>query len=294
MKTATEQRVSPRLRKTFSVKIAPDIAGKAIDLSRDGLKLVLPKPVSVTETQALIEVSDKEVIEAKFKVVWSEHLIKENKFAYGVCFVGLKEKELRMIYDILEKTSINQIEEFVGLSLPQHIKNECKDKQVAKKFSQQQMMEIIDFAPPFLRTDKMILFDGKKNSYCHSSSLGSGMITLRDTAGHYNDTIYLAMCGWLMASTASVHLAILFPTTAPQVIKADGVKPLLGFENDGIWKPSVKGAPFWVESEIIRKKMQLVVVKTKITFGNILYGTIEELRLVLTKKNSIWSAKEVT
>jgi len=44
---------------------------------------------------------------------------------------------------------------------------------------------------------------------------------------------------------------------------------------------------------VLKKKLQLVIVITKITFGNILYGTIEELKLILTDKKSIWAAKEV-
>ena len=122
-----------------------------------------------------------------------------------------------------------------------------------------------------------------------------GFVSTKDTAGHYNETLFLAMCGYLMASSASVHLAMLFPSTAPQVIEANGVKPLTfsDAKENQLWKPSKQGTPFFVESRILKKKMQLVVMETKVSFGTIMFGTINELKLVLTPKESIRSTKEI-
>src|SRR3989339_2170756 len=190
--------------------------------------------------------------------------------------------------------NIQQLEDFFSIKLPEHLANEYEKRQIYLNVNQQQMMQTIDFTPPFLRIDKMAIFDTIKDSWLQSKSLGMGVITTKDTSGHYNDTIFLAMCGWLMASSASVHLGFLFPLKTPQVIEANKVRPILKGSNSSIvWKPSAKGTPFWVETVVLKKKLQLVAVVTRITFGNILYGTIEELKLILTDKKSIWSAKEI-
>lgn len=111
---------------------------------------------------------------------------------------------------------------------------------IYKKLDQEEIMKQIDFTPPFLRIDKMIIFDVNKNSILDSTSLAMGKITLQDTVGHYNDTIFLAMCGLLMSSSAPIHLAVLFPSTAPEVVEANGVKA----EEKGIWKPADEGTIF--------------------------------------------------
>lgn len=192
------------------------------------------------------------------------------------------------------KTPIQDAESFFGFFLPNAIKENCKDHFVFEKFNQEQIMKVIDFTPPFLKTEKIVVLSTDRGSILETRSLGMGFVTPKDTFGHYNETIFLAMCGWFMASTASVFLAMLFPTTAPQVVEANGIKPfpLLG-EEKGLWKPSPAGTAFFVESVILKKKLQLVIMKTTIAFDNILYGTIEELKLMLTPKESIWSAKPI-
>lgn len=207
--------------------------------------------------------------------------------------MNLKPDDYKTLKNILGPIRIKQAEDFLGVKLPAHIKDNYNDTEIWKKLDKQQIMGLIDFTPPFLRIDKIIVFNQNKKTPFQSSSLGIGVVTPRDTAGHYNETIFLAMCGWLMASSASVHLAALFPSDeAPQVVEANGVKPLPSMEGKNLWKPARKGTAFFVETAIIKKKMQLVRMRTMITFGNILFGTIEELKLVLTKKEAIWSAKE--
>lgn len=190
------------------------------------------------------------------------------------------------------KTPINGAEDFFGFSLPNIIKENYRNHFVFEKFNREQIMKVIDFTPPFLKTEKIVVLSTDRGSILDTKSLGMGFVTPKDTSGHYNETIFLAMCGWLMASTASVFLAMLFPTTAPQVVEANGIKPfpLLG-EDKRLWKPASSGTVFFVESVILKKKLQLVIMKTTITFDNILYGVIEELKLMLTPKESIWSAK---
>lgn len=289
----SEKRQFPRVTANFPVRITPDFLGKTIDLSEGGLRFALQKPLLLTKAQVKIELSPEESIETEFKVVWNKHLIEKNKFVYGVCFIRLKEKDLGLLKKILERTNIEEIEGFFGIPMPEHIKNHYRHKCISDRLDQHQIMKIIDFTPPFLKIDKIIIFD-RKDSLVQTTSLGAGIVTTKDTSGHYNDTIFLAMCGMLMATSASIHLAVLFPPKAPQVIEASGVKPLLSIQNNGMWRPSNKGTSFLVETNILRKKLQLVIVKTNVTFGKILYGTIEELKLVLTQKESIHHAKEIS
>lgn len=187
--------------------------------------------------------------------------------------------------------TLNETQIFLGTKLPNHIRNMLGEEKILKKIMQKEIMKTIDFTPPFLRIEKIIVF-GDENNIIGSHSIGMGMLTQKDTAGHYNKTIYLAMCGWLMASAASVHISILYPETAPQVVKADGVMPLqLPTDKKGLWQPSSDGTVFFVETKVKNKKLQLVIAETKISFANVLYGTIRDLKLMLTPKQSILTAK---
>ena len=187
----------------------------------------------------------------------------------------------------------NEVAEFLDISFPSSVVEDNNDKSILMKLNQQKIMKIIDFTPPFLRTEKMVVFKGEIDSVLSSTSIGVGVITPDDTAGHYNKSIFLAMCGWLMASTASIHLAAFFPKSAPQVIEASGVKPLISPENSGIWKPAVNGTPYLVETCVLKKKMKIVILRTRISFGKILFGTIELLKFIITDRESIKSVKDI-
>lgn len=187
------------------------------------------------------------------------------------------------------KTTIQEAEEFFGFSLPDALRESCRNHFVFERFDQKQIMKVIDFEPPFLLVQKMAIFASDRQNILDIKSVGMGILTTNDTKGHYNDTIFLAKCGQLMASAASIYLAILFPSTAPQVIQADGVRPV----EKEIWKPAEQGTLFWVEVAVIKKKLNLVSVGTRIFFDNILYGKVDELKLFLTPKESVWSAKQL-
>ncbi|MBU0571679.1 MAG: hypothetical protein KJ995_06830 [Candidatus Omnitrophica bacterium] len=192
---------------------------------------------------------------------------------------------------IQQADRVGVIEQFFETKLPDHIKNNVNDQHILSRIDKKQIMNIVDFTPPFLRIEKMIVF-GNEEQIIGTRSIGMGIISQKDTDGHYNKTIYLAMCGWLMASSASIHLGVLYPKTAPQVVKADGVMPLqLPNNKKGLWQPSFDGTAFFVETQIKNKKLQLAIAETKISFGDILYGTIEDLKLVLTPKQSILATK---
>lgn len=125
----------------------------------------------------------------------------------------------------LIKAPIQDAENFFGFSFPDAMKESYRNHFVFEKFNQEQIMKVIDFTPPFLKTEKIAVLSTDRGSILNTRSVGMGFVTPKDTFGHYNETIFLAMCGWLMASTASVFLAMLFPTTAPQVVEANGIKP---------------------------------------------------------------------
>ncbi|MDP3042319.1 MAG: PilZ domain-containing protein [Candidatus Omnitrophota bacterium] len=182
--------------------------------------------------------------------------------------------------DFFKKTNTDEIERFFGVTSPEHIKKSYVNQQISKRLNQQEIMKIVDFTPPFLKIDKIMIFNADKNQIDQTFSLGMGIVTSGDTSGHYNETIFLAMCGWLMASAVSIHLAVLFPSTAPEVIEAKGIKPI----EKEMWKPPANGAIFWVETRVIKKTGQLVMLKTKISFDEIPYGVAEESKAILLQK----------
>jgi len=186
--------------------------------------------------------------------------------------------------------SLPSIEEFFGFYLPECLKRACKKTYLFEKYDQKQLTEIIDFIPPFLRVEKMVVFGPDKKNILQSRSIATGILTLEDVKGHYNDTIFLAMYGLLMASSASVYLATLFPSTAPQVVEVDRIKPS---RDRVLWKPSVGGSRFFVETCIIKKKLQLVLADTRLISGEVFMGEVSRLKLILAPKDHIWEAKKL-
>lgn len=273
---------------------SPSLAGQTTDISESGLGVVLKEKLMLPSNVKfhIDSTTSCPPIQAEAEVLWSDSdlFIKEEKTRYGLRFSNLKDATA--LRELLDRVSLHHIEKFFGFALPEHIKVTCKNNYVFERFDQKQIMGVIDFAPPFLKIQKMAVLSRDRRSILQTKSLGFGIVTPQDTAGHYNETIFLAMCGRLMASAASVFLAILFPTTAPQVVEANGVRPLpLLEEAKGLWKPAPSGTTFFVESTIIKKKLQVVIMRTTISFDDILYGVIEELTLALTPKGSIWSAR---
>lgn len=175
------------------------------------------------------------------------------------------------------------LQDLFGSKLPDSLAVDYSNRKILGTYSLKQIMEIIDFTPPFLKISDMVLFAGKDESLSNSSSIATGIISPRDTKGHYNESIFLSLCGGLMASSASIHLAIIFPETAPEVIEANGVKPI----DKNIWKPAESGTRFWVESVIIKKKMNLVITYPKIYFGALPYAVVDELKLMLLDKKLV-------
>lgn len=190
----------------------------------------------------------------------------------------------------LAKATLQDAEDFFGYPLPQVIKENCRGYSVFEMFDQKQIMQVIDFEPPFLMIDKMAILGSDRQDILNIKSVGMGILTTDDTKGHYNDTIFLAKCGQLMGESASVYLAMLFAPIAPQVVEVDSIRPS---DDKTLWKPSAKGSQFFIETQIIKKKLHVVIVNVKITFGEIFMGEVEKLKLVLTPKESIWGAKEL-
>lgn len=280
--------------RTASNNLPLNLSGYTTDISEGGLGVILKERLKVSSNLKLF--IDSTIHYPQFHTeaitLWKDAdiLAKDGVIRYGLRFSETKDRDL--VRDFLNKVSLHRVENFFGFALPDHLKETCKDNYVSEKFDQTQIMKVIDFIPPFLKIQKIVVLNTDRRDILRAKSLGIGVVTPRDTTGHYNETIYLAMCGWLMASSASVFLAILFPATAPQVVETNGVKPLpLSGEMKGLWKPAPPGTIFFVESTVIKKRLQLVIMKTTITFGNIHFGIIEELKLVLTPKDSIWSAR---
>lgn len=205
------------------------------------------------------------------------------------CYERVCEKNSDILKETFKETGIEQTEEFFNRALPDYVKKNWVDKQIYKRLNQQDIMDAVDFTPPFLKIGKAVIFDVSKDSILQSTSLAMGTILPKDVMGHYNNTVFLAMCGLLMSSAASVHLAVLFPASAPEVIQAKGVRPI----ERKIWKPDDRGSTFWLETSIIKKKLHVVVMKTKISFDPMPYGMVDELKLFLIPRQLIWQAPQL-
>lgn len=295
-----EKRIYPRYPLSLPVKletkdpntkIHANGSGEFVDISLGGAGLSLDTPLEIGSHVKLWAdlYPTKPVLSTEAKVKWIQSTPTSNRFRHGLQFL---ESDADVLKEALREINIHNIESFFGIPLPDHIKKNCLDNWVSKRLNKKEIMEVIDFEPPFLKIEKAIVFDSFTNgSPTHEKGITTGVVTLEDTKGHYNDTMFLALCGWLMASSASVHLAILSPKTVPQVIEANGVRPLLSLDNKKhIWKPAPEGTRFFVETQILRQKLRLAIVTTTITFSNVLFGVVDELKLIIDPRESILNA----
>ncbi|MCX5695007.1 MAG: PilZ domain-containing protein [Candidatus Omnitrophica bacterium] len=113
-KVILEKRQYPRISANLPIKITPEFLGEVIDLSEAGLKFVLDKPLLLSKAQAKIELAADEHIKTEFKIIWSKHLVQENKFTYGVCFIRLKEKDIEILRSLALNNQIRPILEKVS------------------------------------------------------------------------------------------------------------------------------------------------------------------------------------
>lgn len=292
------RRIHPRVKVSFPVSLkiknstAPsllDIIPKTLDLSEGGLGLIARESLGInSETVLNIELAYLGIfLKAEAQVVWSRLINEQGDSCYGLRFLNVDMDSLRKVAGEVNK---QHIENFLGTAIPSYIKDNSKQTYLFEKFNPEQIRKVIDFTPPFLKIEKMVVLGFDRQNILNLKGLGTGMLTTNDTKGHYNDTIFLAQCGQLMGSAASIYLAILFPSTAPQVIEVDSIRPS---KDKTLWKPSLKGSRFFIETHILKKKMQVIIVNVRITFGEIFMGEVEKLKLILTPKDSIWGAKEL-
>ena len=182
--------------------------------------------------------------------------------------------------------NIQMIESFLGRKIPVEFKEKYKERSKFVKLNVDDIQKIVDFHPPFLRTEKLVIFG---DDPVGSSSIGIGVVLPSDVEGHYNKTIYLALAGRLMPSTATIHLAHFFPKTSPQAIEGKSIRMDKNAINNGLIQPRERGSTFYVETIVTKKKLNLVLVETHIMFGQAKFGLIENLKFVLTEKRSIYN-----
>ena len=185
------------------------------------------------------------------------------------------------------KENILKIEEFLETKLPLELRNAYSQHTNYFMLDTEAIQKVVDFSHPFLKTDKIIIFGSEING---SRSIGIGKVFPQDVLGHYNSTIYLALAGRLMPSTATIHLAYFFPETSPQAIEGVSIRMEKNAFNNGLIQPQEKGSTFYVETVVTKKKLNLVIVQTRIIFGQARFGLIENLRFVLAEKHSIYKA----
>ena len=185
---------------------------------------------------------------------------------------------------------LEDIDFFLGCKLPKVLEEKYKDSTVIAKLNISDIEHIVEFHRPFLKTDKLIIFG---DNFGNSSSIGIGYVYPEDVSGHYNNTIYLALAGKLMPSTATIHLAYFFPQSSPQAVEGNSIRMDKNAFNGGLIQPKKDGSIFFVETIIIKKKLNLILVRTNIMFGSAYFGLIEDLRFVLTEKDSIKRAVSI-
>ena len=297
---STERRMHPRAEASLPIRLevgshpsasSSNLIGETIDIGEGGLamtlrhRLMLPSVVSIY----LDSIPSCPHIEAKTEVLWSEPYLatRDKGFRYGLRFLNVDIGSLKKFIGEINR---KQVGDYLGAVIPDDTKEKIKENYIFEKFDQKQIMKVIDFKPPFLKIEKMVVLAPDGQDLICRWSVGTGILTVDDTKGHYNDTIFLAQCGWLMGSAASIFLAILFPSTSPQVVEVDRIRPST---DRTLWKPSPNGSRFFIETRILKKRLQVVIVNVKITFGDIFMGEVERLKLVLTPKDSIWEAKEL-
>lgn len=183
--------------------------------------------------------------------------------------------------------SLEKIETSLGCKLPDNLIKKYGSATIKASLNRGQIESIVDFHEPFLRTDHMLIFG---DDIVGSSSIGVGRIYPEDMVGHFNTTVYLAFAGRLMPSTATIHLAYFFPETAPQAVEGESIRMAKDAFNGGLIQPKKEGTIFYVETIVKKKKLNLVLVETNIMFGKASFGLIENLRFLLTEKNSIYKA----
>lgn len=297
-----DKRSAPRFNAVFPVHLnmqdnmPTSLSTRSMQISQNGISVISEDPLHATSSISLqLELpAPYPTLNLKAKIMWTKPY-SDDKFQSGIIFISLDDTSKNILAKLINDLSVSEIEiskqteDFFGVRLPDHLKNKYNDKPIYKKLSQQQIMDIIDFMPPFLRIDKMIVFKSNEDSILQSKSLAMGKITLKDMSGHYNNSVFLAMCGLLMASSASIHIAVLYPETSPQVVEANGVKA----EEKKVWKPADEGTYFWVETTIVKKKLNLIITKPRISFDKVPFGTVNELKIVLMQKDLIWQADQL-
>jgi hypothetical protein len=186
-----------------------------------------------------------------------------------------------------EDSNIQNVERFLGHKLPVELREKYKKHSSFVKLNKNDITKTVDFFDPFLRTEKLVIFG---DDIVGSASIGIGTVFIEDLVGHYNNTIYLAFAGRLMPSTATIHLAHFFPNTCPQAVEGKSIRMDKEAMNGGLLQPKKEGTIFYVESIVTKKKLNLVLLETNIMFGQAKFGLIENLKFVLTDKNSIYNA----
>jgi len=263
----------------LKVKNELTVNAEMFDISEKGMGVISKSYIPVS-SKIEIQIKNfhrKKHIKLKGTVVWSD---KKNRYGIKYCRVPIEQK--KRIRDFIEFSLIKDF----------YIKknNFIEDIQAINKYDMGQIQKIIPFKPPFLSIEKIVTFNSAVESNKYAESVGSGIVTKEDTKGHYNDSIYLAMCGKLMGQTASIHSAILFRDYLPQVVEVDTIKPARGSK---LWKPIEDGNYFFVNSKITKKKLNILIVNVKIFFGDIFIGEVEGLKIALLSKQILNNLKEL-
>ena len=116
-KSIEDKRKHPRVKTNLDVNISRGILGNSVDLSEGGLSFTSEEIVSSPTISLQVRFpGKKKELKTKVKLAWKRSL-DEGKSAYGVEFIGLKEKEKAVLREELIKAQLSEL--LKGIELPE-------------------------------------------------------------------------------------------------------------------------------------------------------------------------------
>ncbi len=143
-----DKRTFSRVTATFPVELevkAPlanppsHIKGETVNISKSGMELSLERSIPRFSNLAIrMDFSPRfSPVETDAQIIWSNHTVKEGRFRCGLRFIEYADDTLG---NVLREINRNQIEDFFGVSLPDHIKESHRDDWICREFKQQEIM----------------------------------------------------------------------------------------------------------------------------------------------------------
>ena len=239
------------------------------------------------------------VIRKKMRLIIAETRIWFRDYLYSIIRelkIFLTEKDsiwhAKTVPSFVEKIPdfylYNEVECFLGTAMPGRLKQRHDGLRVVETLETRQIIEKIQSSLSFLRIDKAVVLADKKGQ--RIKTVGVGVAFPEDTQGHYNSTLFLAMCGKFIGMCACIH-AVAYSSEFEKIFYVSEVNnavPLVfGDEKTGLWKPAEHGTIFFVETEYVRQTKNVVYFRGEIFFEDILFARLGEVKIIMVLKDAV-------